>query len=141
MAAHGDLISAVQANDLEGAARAIDEGADVNAVADPEDGNTVLMLAAMAGRIELVKLLLQKGAKLERRRQDGATALIAAAMYEQRRVAKFLIKQGADARAENNHGFGARTRWRDGVPELPEKDDFEPQRELTPAEFARERFT
>jgi hypothetical protein len=52
-------------------------GGDVNTKA--ENGMTPLMLAAQAGRVDLVRFLLEKGAQIDARNSPQQTALIAAA--------------------------------------------------------------
>lgn len=55
----------------------LDAGADVNArtAGDASAGRTPLMLAARRGRLELVKLLLAAGAKVNAKDDDGLTAM------------------------------------------------------------------
>jgi uncharacterized protein len=55
-----DLVSAIMANDVPKARAAIAGGADVNAGA--QEGRTPLIIAAMATRPDMVKLLLEHGA-------------------------------------------------------------------------------
>lgn len=51
----------------------LDKGADVNAVAN--DGTTALMLAAQNAKIDVVELLLKRGAKPGMKDKSGKTAL------------------------------------------------------------------
>src|SRR5262245_38385168 len=62
------LVSAVITNNEAGARSAIAAGADVNA--DTGEGRTALIVAAMASRPQMVKLLLEKGADPSRRTRD-----------------------------------------------------------------------
>jgi ankyrin repeat protein len=55
-----DLVSAIMANDIPKARSAIAHGADVNSGA--QEGRTPLIIAAMATRPDMVKLLLEHGA-------------------------------------------------------------------------------
>ncbi|NBR95459.1 MAG: ankyrin repeat domain-containing protein [Proteobacteria bacterium] len=58
-----------------------------------EDGATALMLAAIEGHTEVVKLLLDKGADVNSRLETGETALILAAQGGHKEVMELLIKK------------------------------------------------
>lgn len=62
------LVSAVITNNEAQARAALVAGADVNA--DTGEGRTALIVAAMASRPQMVKLLLEKGADTSRRTRD-----------------------------------------------------------------------
>lgn len=62
------LVSAVITNNEAQARAALAAGADVNA--DTGEGRTALIVAAMASRPQMVKLLLEKGADTSRRTRD-----------------------------------------------------------------------
>uniref|UniRef100_A0A8C5W6X2 Ankyrin repeat domain 33 n=1 Tax=Microcebus murinus TaxID=30608 RepID=A0A8C5W6X2_MICMU len=66
-----------------------------------KDGNTALMLAAQAGHVPLVSLLVNyyAGLDLERQDQRGLTALMKAAMRDRSECVAALLMAGADLTA------------------------------------------
>ena len=74
-------------------------GADPNIAR--ENGETPLMIAARLGQTEVVKLLLERGAKTNTRtKKFGQTALMWAAGHPE--IVRLLLKRGADPRAVTN---------------------------------------
>jgi ankyrin repeat protein len=67
----------------------LDHGADPDGTG-PE-GLTALMLAAMLDRVELVALLLERGASLELALADGSTALSTALRVDAHCAAQLLL--------------------------------------------------
>jgi ankyrin repeat protein len=68
-------------------------------------GYTALIWAAVRGRVEVVELLVQKGAQLEAKDSTwGTTALISAALNGQRTVVESLLTLGSDPTATDNEG-------------------------------------
>ncbi len=63
-----------------------------------EDGSTALIEAAGKGHIEIVKLLIEKGAKINAKDNDGVTAL----MYSKgdSPTTRLLIEKGAGRQCE-----------------------------------------
>lgn len=68
------------------------------------DEKTMLMLAAEEGHIEIVRLLLDKGTKINVRDKGGATALTYAAYENKSGVVKLLLERGADPNLPGSHG-------------------------------------
>lgn len=60
------------------------------------DGRTPLICAIQAGRIEAVKMLLEKGAPVNAKTADGATAITEAAGTGNTELARLLLAHGAD---------------------------------------------
>ena len=88
--------SAVSDTDsYDDAQQAIAGGADLDAVHGSHD-STVLMKASEAGRLDLVRLLLDAGAAVDARSRDGATALMAAAQSGHTAVVAVLLNAGAE---------------------------------------------
>lgn len=81
----------------------LEKGADLNAQ-DPALGMTPLSHAALHGRVEIVRLLLDGGADAQGRGRDGSTALHAAAFLGRAEIADALLKAGADIQARNERG-------------------------------------
>lgn len=72
------------------------------------DGSTPLHCAAWKGHIEVVSLLLDRGADVNARSQNdhwGDSPLHAAAHGNRRAVAEVLIARGANIRAVNSRGL------------------------------------
>jgi len=113
------LMRAARTNDVDSMRYLIDGGADVNAALP--DGTTVLMIAAgqglgatrgdgprirvptEAGAVDAVRLLLDKGAKVNATSTQGATALHAA-VNRGDSVVRLLVERGADLTAKNKFG-------------------------------------
>lgn len=68
------LFRAARHGDRAGVERALNEGADINAVA-PVDRQTALDRAAIFGHVEVVRFLLERGANSQTRGNDGRSAL------------------------------------------------------------------
>jgi ankyrin repeat protein len=54
--------------------------------------------------MEMVKLLLSRGAEINSRDGEGRTALMWAAQNGRREIVAFLLAQGADVNAEDREG-------------------------------------
>jgi ankyrin repeat protein len=68
--------------------------ADVNTV--DKDGGTPLSLAAAAGHLQLIVVLLDKEANTKSRNNKGRTPLLVAARAGNVRTVKLLLEHGAD---------------------------------------------
>ena len=80
------------------------DGFDVETQMD-EHGTRALHMAAMAGHLECVKLLLARGADVHAKEQGmGATALLLAVVSGHLEVAHELVKAGADINVADMHG-------------------------------------
>ena len=98
-----DIWAAAGAGNLEAIKQNLAVGVLVDA-REPAGGSTPLIVAALFGRTESAALLLQKGAKIDARKNDGATALHVAAFFCQPDTAQLLLDKGADVTAKNNSG-------------------------------------
>ncbi len=72
---------------------------------EPLGGSTPLILAAIFGQPETVKLLIEAGADREARNHSGITALYAASFFCQSDVVQVLLEHGADTRQTNPDGL------------------------------------
>ncbi len=72
-------------------------------VMDPT-GFLPMNAAAFYGQVEIMKLLLEKGAKLDAKDQRDYTPLMAAAMQGRAEAVSFLLEQGADFAVDNRRG-------------------------------------
>ncbi len=102
-----DLWPALKEGDLEQVRGLLDAGADPNQ-REAVLGTTPLFSAAAAGDLELLKLLLARGAELDGLNLDGTSALIGAAFLGRVDTARHLIEQGADRAVVNTNGDDAR---------------------------------
>jgi ankyrin repeat protein len=77
-------------------------GADINAT--DAYGYTPLMNAAMLGRVDIVKALIDAGADIQKKGQFGYTALHAAAQNGHLDVVQALVNYGASVNCKNDDG-------------------------------------
>jgi uncharacterized protein len=70
-------------------------------------GGGVLLSAAQAGHIDVVKELRANGANVNAERIDGRTALMMAAFKDKVDVVKELLAKGADVNAKHSDGGSA----------------------------------
>jgi ankyrin repeat protein len=94
------LVQKTRLGDLNGIVELINNGADVNERSGV-NGNTALQIAAANGRIDLVKLFLEKGAYIDAEATpclncEGLTPLAWAAFNYQNKMVEFLIEKGAN---------------------------------------------
>ncbi len=89
---------------LNVASALLDRGADVNARSTNAMKNTPLHAAAAGSQVELVRLLLDRGADANSPQEAGWTALHSAAQSGNREMVEVLLAHGAhiNTRAQNN---------------------------------------
>jgi uncharacterized protein len=93
---HG-LFEALQKDSLKAAAALLEsEALDVNALNDK--GESVLMIAALKGKVEMCELLLKRGAKVNK---EGWTPLHYAATGPEPKTVALMLARGADLEAES----------------------------------------
>ena len=97
------LLAAADHGDKERLESLLDGGAEPNALSGPFKG-TALHSAAYYGYVQLAKLLLDHGTKLDIVNINGATPLHNAALNGKIRAAKFLLDKGADVHLRDNAG-------------------------------------
>ncbi len=95
--ANQEFISALERGDLDGAARLVAWG--VNVDAQRADGKTLLILAAKASDVVLVRDLIAAGADVNATTHNGGNALMFAAIRGDIETQKALIDAGADVNA------------------------------------------
>jgi len=100
--------SALRRGDLADLAQLLSEGADVNAL--DRYGQTSLMRAAHDGLVDVVRLLLARGARLDHTAKHHLTALMLAVIAGHDVVAEDLIQAGADLDVRGSGpGFDGKT--------------------------------
>ncbi len=87
---------------INAAEAALNAGANIN-YAD-SNGWTALMMAAVYGHIDIVRLFLEQGADVNHADTLGYTALMWAAVYEHTEMVRLLIERGGDVNGANNAG-------------------------------------
>jgi len=98
-----DLFSAVKSNDLELAIQLIKDGADVNGI--DETGQSPLHHACYLGYLEIIKLLLDNGANVNKTVPKLAlTPIHGATMNGNRSIVALLVDRGADINARDSEG-------------------------------------
>ena len=83
----------------------IDSGADINLQGVDYKGSAPLNRAAYRGHLEIVKLLLDRGADTAVFDEDGDTPLMNAIYDGHIEVARILLDRGADHAIANKHGY------------------------------------
>jgi hypothetical protein len=102
----GDLLKAVNVDDIAQVKELLDGGLDVNG--KNKAGWSALMIAASKGNMEMLSLLIEKGADVdEKNTQQGQTPLIFAAHWGHADVLRLLIEQGADVNIQMDDGWTA----------------------------------
>jgi uncharacterized protein len=104
-----DWEAALQAGDVGALVRMLDHGADVNAL--DRHGQTSLMRAARDGRLDLVRLLIERNAGLNQTGKYRLTALMLAVIAGHEDVVGALCEAGADldVRGSGAPGFQGKT--------------------------------
>lgn len=90
------LVDASRVGDVEAVGRLLDEGVDQNLDPGQPRGWSPLMTAAHAGHLEVVKLLVSRGAKMDTVEVDAWwNALDLAIEFDRPRIARYLRAKGA----------------------------------------------
>ncbi|XP_071957466.1 ankyrin repeat and SAM domain-containing protein 6-like isoform X2 [Antedon mediterranea] len=91
------IIEAAETGDLRLITQILDEDPTQVDTVSPE-GATSLMIAAMLGRIDIAKMLLHRGADINKQdSKNGWTSLMQATFFRHTEFVKFLLNQNADA--------------------------------------------
>lgn len=98
-----DIHTAIISDNLEVLQQHIDFGSDLN-VKDPFGGSSPLISAAVFGKVEAAKILLDAGVELHIQNNDGSTALHTAAFFCRPEIVTLLLDHGADKTITNNFG-------------------------------------
>ncbi|MBX2967843.1 MAG: ankyrin repeat domain-containing protein [Cyclobacteriaceae bacterium] len=101
-----DLHTAVVSENLEAVKQHIAAGSDLN-VKDPFGGSSPLISAAVFGKTEAAKLLLNAGVDINFQNNDGSTALHTAAFFCRPEIVKLLLEKNADTTIRNTYGATA----------------------------------
>jgi len=96
------MYAAINFEDFRTLISSLEEGADINA----ENGRP-LREAADVGSLEMIKLLIRKGAIVDSRDKEGKTALHVATVQRHVAAIEVLLEHGADANAVDKSGLTA----------------------------------
>lgn len=103
----GAIWEATVAGEVDAVRRAIDSGAEVDAVSP--DGSPLVLIAAALGHVDILGALLDAGAEIDAAHAaNGSTALHAAAFLGHADVAELLLARGSDVNALSEDGLTAR---------------------------------
>ena len=101
-----DIHTAVISDNLNAVKQHIAAGSDLN-VKDPFGGSSPLISAAVFGKTEAAKLLLDAGVDINFQNNDGSTALHTAAFFCRPEIVKLLLDKKADKTIKNKYGATA----------------------------------
>ena len=101
-----DIHTAVVTGNLEALKQHIAAGSNLNEK-DPFGGSSPLISAAVFGKTDAAKLLIEAGADLDFQNNDGSTALHSAAFFCRPEIVKMLLEKGADKSIRNKFGATA----------------------------------
>ncbi len=91
------LIDAAKKHDFKQLQELLEKEGDVNA----NSGGTALMWASYEGQLDMVRLLLEKGADINFKGNNGGTALMYACVKGDPEIVKLLLENGADVDAKD----------------------------------------
>ena len=84
----------------------LEKGADINAISQ-DRGYSAVMDAVWKSSLDIVKILIEKGANLNFIANDGQTALIVATGASNPRICEILVKNGADPTFKDRMGMSS----------------------------------
>jgi len=97
-----DIHTAVITGNSEALEQHIAAGSNLNEK-DPFGGSSPLISAAVFGKPEMAKTLIDAGADLDFQNNDGSTALHTAAFFCRPEIVKMLLDKGADKTIKNKY--------------------------------------
>lgn len=98
-----DIHTAVVTGNLDAVKQHIKAGSDLN-VKDPFGGSSPLISAAVFGKTEIAKTLINAGVDLNFQNNDGSTPLHTAAFFCRPEIVRMLLDKGADKTIKNKFG-------------------------------------
>jgi uncharacterized protein len=98
-----DIHTAVVTDNLDALRQHIEAGTDLNQ-RDPFGGSSPLISAAVFGKTEAAKVLIDAGADINFQNNDGSTALHSAAFFCRPEITQVLLDKGADKSIKNKYG-------------------------------------
>jgi len=101
-----DLHTATFLGDLDAVEQHIAAGTDLDQ-REPTIGSTALISAAVFGKTDVARALIESGADVSIQNQEGSTALHSAAFLCRTEIVKLLLENGADKELKNVYGSTA----------------------------------
>ena len=101
-----DIHTAVLTGNKAALKQHIASGTDINEK-DPFGGSSPLISAALFGKTEEAKILIDAGADINFQNNDGSTALHTAAFFCRPEIVRMLLDKGADKNVRNKYGATA----------------------------------
>ncbi len=101
-----DIHTAVLSDNLDALKQHIAAGSNLNEK-DPMGGSSPLITAALFGKEEAAKILIDAGAEINFQNNDQSTALHTAAFFCRPAIVKMLLDKGADKMIRNKYGSTA----------------------------------
>lgn len=101
------ILYSIPSGNVDRIRQALDNGADVNHIHDPDGTGmrqSYLHMAAAHGNERVLNLLVERGANVNARTRDGETPLHSAAVCNQKNSAQILLRSGALLNAEDSNG-------------------------------------
>ncbi len=97
------LLLAVERGDVAGVQTALNRGASPDAGAGDSHGHALTRAAAL-GNLDIVKLLVEAGAKIDTQNYTGRTALHESIWHLKQPVAQYLLEKGAETNTRDRPG-------------------------------------
>jgi ankyrin repeat protein len=117
-----DIHTAVVTDNLDALKQHIAAGTNINEK-DPFGGSSPLISAAVFGKPEAAKILLDAGADVNFQNNDGSTALHTAAFFCHKDIVAMLLEKNADKTIRNS--FGATAQESVALPFAQVKDAYD----------------
>lgn len=117
-----DIHTAVLTDNLDALKQHIQAGTNINEK-DPYGGSSPLISAAVFGKPDAAKILIDAGADVNFQNNDGSTALHTAAFFCRPEIVKMLLEKNADKTIKNK--FGATAYESVAIPYTDVKSSYE----------------
>lgn len=98
-----DIHTAIVTDNLAALKQHISAGSNINEK-DPYGGSSPLISAAVFGKTEAAKILIEAGADINITNNDGSTALHTSAFFCRPEIVKMLLSKGANKTIKNKYG-------------------------------------